>query len=79
MRNLIAEVLTGVTRANQLKSKIPISLNIVKRMYSYFSRHNVDKKGKNFGNKTNTSAGYIAWLLWGGEEGYKWTKRVLKK
>ena len=41
-------------------------------MYSYFARHNVDKRGKNWGDPDKPSAGYIAWLLWGGDPGRKW-------
>ncbi len=41
-------------------------------MVSYFARHEVDKRGRNFGNEQNPSAGHIAWLLWGGDEGRAW-------
>lgn len=69
----------GIKRAVDLKNKKALSFDIVKRMYSYFSRHEVDKKSKNFGAKTSPSAGYIAWLLWGGDAGQVWSKRKLKK
>ena len=36
----------GWTRARQLANGETLSLSTVKRMYSYFSRHEVDKKGK---------------------------------
>ena len=42
---------------------------------SFFARHNVDKRAKNWGDDANPSAGYIAWLLWRGEAGRKWAER----
>ena len=36
------------------------------------ARHEIDKLARNFGNEENPSAGYIAWLLWGGDEGRAW-------
>jgi len=43
-------------------------------MYSYFSRHEVDKKGKDWNNSERPSNGKIAWLLWGGDSGYAWAR-----
>jgi hypothetical protein len=48
-------------------------------MVSYFARHEVDKRGKNYGNEDNPSAGHIAWLLWGGDEGHAWALELKKK
>lgn len=64
----------GVNRANQLVKRQPLSARDVKSMYSYFARHEVDKKVRKrvWNSDTNPSAGYIAWLLWGGEEGKAW-------
>jgi hypothetical protein len=45
-------------------------------MTSYFARHEVDKKGEGWGVD---SAGYIAWLLWGGDAGWSWAKRIVKE
>ena len=47
-------------------------------MVSYFARHSVDKRAENFGNDDNPSAGYIAWLLWGGDAGQKWAEEHKK-
>lgn len=62
----------GRRRANQLKNREAVSVRDIKSMYSYFARHNVDKRGKNWADKDKPSAGYIAWLLWGGDAGRKW-------
>ena len=65
---------SGVARARDL-IKGKVSLETVKRMRSYFARHAVDAKAKGdesrgyWGKDSNPSAGYIAWLLWGGSAG----------
>ena len=67
----------GWTRAGQLSRGESISLSTVKRMYSYFSRHEVDKKGKDWGNSANPSNGYIMWLAWGGDAGFSWSRKIV--
>jgi hypothetical protein len=67
----------GWTRAGQLARGETISLSTVKRMYSYFSRHEVDKKSKDWGNTANPSNGYIMWLAWGGDAGFSWSRRIV--
>jgi hypothetical protein len=63
----------GVARARDLSNGKALSLDTLKRMNSYFARHEVDKKGEGWGED---SAGYIAWLLWGGDAGRAWAKRI---
>ena len=67
----------GVHRAEQLVNQIELAEDDVKSMHSYFARHAVDKEGKSreWGSDENPSAGYIAWLLWGGDEGKTWADR----
>jgi hypothetical protein len=69
----------GWTRARQLANGETLSLSTVKRMYSYFSRHEVDKKGKDWGNTANPSNGYIMWLAWGGDAGFSWARRIVER
>tara|TARA_R110002050_G_scaffold134997_2_gene257596 strand:+ start:11712 stop:13742 length:2031 start_codon:yes stop_codon:yes gene_type:complete len=66
----------GVARANQLVNKDNLSPDTVLRMYSFFSRHEVDKQGRGFNSGTDgyPSAGKIAWQLWGGDAGFSWSK-----
>ena len=59
----------GVARARDIKTRKNLSPDTVRRMHSYFARHEVDKKGEGWGKD---SAGYIAWLLWGGDAGKAW-------
>ncbi|MGA1803839.1 hypothetical protein [Rhizobium sp. HT1-10] len=64
----------GVARARDLSNQRALSDDTIKRMVRYFARHNVDKRAKNFGDESNPSAGYIAWLLWGGDAGRDWAQ-----
>ena len=47
-------------------------------MYSFFSRHEVDKQGEGFspGEDGYPSNGRIAWALWGGDAGFTWSKGI---
>jgi hypothetical protein len=67
--------LVGLARANQLKDREPLSASTVLRMYSFFSRHEVDKRatGFNSGEEGFPSKGRVAWDLWGGDGGYSWS------
>ena len=71
----------GVTRANQIVRGDNLSESTVKRMYSFFSRHEVDKKGKGFkaGEEGYPSNGRIAWALWGGDAGFSWSKAIVDR
>ena len=69
----------GWTRAGQLARGESLSLSTVKRMYSYFSRHEVDKKGKDWANQANPSNGYIMWLAWGGDAGFSWSRGIVNR
>lgn len=64
----------GVARARQLKNRQELSPDTVRRMVSYFARHEVDKQGEGFsaGEDGYPSAGRIAWALWGGDVGQSW-------
>lgn len=48
-------------------------------MRAYFARHEVDKKSDQFADRTNPSAGYIAWLLWGGDAGKAWSEKIMAR
>jgi hypothetical protein len=69
----------GWTRAGQLARRENLSLDTVKRMYSYFSRHEVDKKGKDFYNTSNPSNGRIMWDAWGGDGGFTWSRAIVNR
>ena len=71
----------GVARARDIKNRVNLSIKTIKRMYSYFSRHEVDKEGQGFykGDEGYPSAGRISWSLWGGDSGFAWTKRKIEE
>ena len=71
----------GATRARQLIARENLSEDTVKRMKSFFARHEVDKRAEGFrqGEKGYPSAGRIAWSLWGGDAGFAWSKRKVNE
>lgn len=71
----------GIARARDIVNGKNLSDSTVKRMYSFFSRHEVDKKGKGFnqGEEGYPSNGRIAWALWGGDAGFSWSKRLVEQ
>lgn len=66
----------GLARARELKSRRKVSPETILRMYSFFARHEVDKRGKDFGNPERPSNGFIAWMLWGGDPGQEWATKI---
>ena len=68
----------GVRRAKQLQARRALTDREVVAMASYFKRHAVDKNAKAhaWGDRDDPSAGYIAWLLWGGDAGEAWADRL---
>jgi hypothetical protein len=69
----------GWGRATDIVNGTPMSLDTVKRMFSFFSRHEVDKKGKDFDNAENPSNGKIMWLAWGGDAGFAWSRAIVNR
>ena len=71
----------GAIRARQIVAGENLSDDTVKRMYSFFSRHEVDKQAEGFsaGEDGYPSNGRIAWALWGGDAGYTWSRRIVEK
>ena len=69
----------GWGRATDIVAGRALSLDTVKRMYSFFSRHEVDKKGKDFYNTSNPSNGRIMWDAWGGDAGFSWSRSIVER
>lgn len=70
----------GWGRARDIVAGRSMSLSVVKRMYSFFSRHEVDKKGKGFspGEEGYPSNGKIMWQAWGGDAGFSWSRKIVE-
>lgn len=73
--------MVAVARARNIVNGDNLSLETIKRMHSFFSRHEVDKKGKGFTPDEDgfPSAGRIAWALWGGDAGQSWAKKKVQE
>jgi hypothetical protein len=69
----------GRARANQLASGEQVTMATLKRMKSFFSRHEVDKDAVGFsqGEKGYPSAGRVAWDAWGGDAGFAWAESLV--
>jgi hypothetical protein len=70
----------GVARAHQLAEQRDLTAKDVRSMHSYFARHSVDKdaKGHEWDSDDDPSAGFVAWLLWGGDDGKAWAAEKAK-
>ena len=63
----------GKVRAQQLANGEAISVETIKRMYSYLSRAE-----EYYDEGDTTSCGYISYLLWGGKSAKRWAESKLK-
>lgn len=73
--------MVGVARARDISNRTNLSEDTVRRMVSYFARHEVDKQGEGFspGEDGYPSAGRIAWALWGGDPGKSWAEEKIRQ
>ena len=62
----------GVRRAEQLSARREVTAADIRSMYSFFARHAVNRSSPKWGNEQDPSAGYVAWLLWGGDPARDW-------
>ena len=71
--------LVGARRAGQLAGREIVSIETIKRMVAYFTRHAIDLEAPAAkpGHPDYPSAGRIAWDLWGGAPGRAWARRQL--
>lgn len=67
---------SGIQRAVTLINDKYISPKTIKRMYSFFSRHSVHRDKH---DHQNPNRSYISWLIWGGDEAYAWSARLVEK
>jgi hypothetical protein len=66
----------GKIRANQLANGEPISLETIKRMYSYLSRHEADlEASKGYGD----GCGKLMYDAWGGKSALSWAKSKINQ
>lgn len=69
---------SGVQRAVNLKNRDNLSPETVKRMKAFFDRHQKNKSiDPEHKDEPWNDRGYVAWLIWGGDPGYAWAKKVV--
>lgn len=70
----------GVARARDISNGRNLSEDTIRRMVSYFARHEVDKQAEGWrqGEEGYPSAGRIAWALWGGDPGRTWAESIIR-
>lgn len=66
---------SGVARARDLAAGSSMPLKTVKRMKSFFARHQKNKSG----SAAEGDRGAIAWLLWGGDAGKSWADGIVAR
>ncbi len=74
--------LIGVARARDLAGGKSMSPETIKRMVSFFARHEVDlsaPKNRDRSHPEYPGAGRIAWLLWGGDPGRRWAEKIAEQ
>jgi hypothetical protein len=67
----------ALARARDLKNRRNLTPETIKRMVSYFDNHSSDAKSLNFGSDDDPSPEYVNWLLWGGDAGRDWGRRII--
>lgn len=61
----------GLARARQFANRQPVSLDVVKRTFSFLSR------AKTYYRPGSNTPGTQAYLLWGGPAGLTWARGIL--
>lgn len=70
----------GIARARDIVNGKELPLETVKRMYSFFSRHEKNKQAEGFrpGEEGYPSNSRISWALWGSDQGYSWSRKIVE-
>ena len=66
---------TGKVRAQQIANGEKLSIDTIKRMYSYLSRAEEDYNN----SKSENDCGNISYLLWGGKEALSYSRNKLRE
>lgn len=71
----------GRARAAQLARGDNVSEDTIRRMSSYFARHEVDSQAEGWNNGENgfPSPGRVAWEAWGGDAGKTWADSIKER
>jgi len=66
----------GLARARDLSAGRPVSADVIRRMVSFFARHEVNADTR---REDPNSRAMQAWLLWGGTPGRRWAERIARE
>lgn len=70
---------TGLARARQLADRRPLDTSTIRRIYSFFRRHEGNEKiNPDLRDTPWKDNGYVAWNLWGGTSMYRYVTRIVE-
>jgi len=67
----------GISRGRDLARGANISMSSIRRMVSFFARHDTPAERRN--RKEKISRASISWDLWGGNPGRRWAESVIRR
>ena len=67
----------GISRGRDLARGAIISISSIKRMVSFFARHDTPAERRN--RKEKISRASISWDLWGGNPGRRWAESIVRR
>ena len=68
----------GRARGKQLAGGQSCSRETIRKMHAYFARHDADHK-PDWSKKGAETPGYVAWMLWGGDAGKRWSDAMVRR
>mgnify|MGYP001555669989 CR=1 FL=1 len=69
----------GIARARDLANGRDMSPETIRRMSSFFARHEENRDADEREPDGGPTNGWIAWLLWGGDAGRAWASKVSRQ
>jgi HK97 family phage portal protein len=71
---------TGWRRASMLANRDPLNVDMLKRINSFFARHEGNEKiAEQYKETPWKDNGFVSWNLWGGTQMREWVKETLSK
>ena len=67
----------GISRGRDLARGVNISISSIRRMVSFFARHDTPAERRN--RKEKISRASISWDLWGGNPGRRWAESIVRR
>lgn len=69
----------GEETARKLSQGKSLSADEIRHIAEYFPRHQEDNLEQDGSDGKAPSNGYIAWMLWGGDEGRQWSESLRER